>query len=40
LEIAAIRYEQAVTLWWSFAGAAKKKENKAASGRRKPETTK
>jgi hypothetical protein len=32
LEIAAgVLYEQAATLWWSFPGAAKKKQNKAAS---------
>jgi hypothetical protein len=28
---AAVQYEQAATLWWSFFGAAKKKLNKATS---------
>jgi hypothetical protein len=32
--------EQAATLWWSFPGAAKKKQNKAASGEEKLEHSK
>ncbi len=30
--MAAVPYEEAATLWWNFPGAAKKRQNKAASG--------
>jgi len=32
LGMAAVPYEEAATLWWNFPGAAKKRQNKAASG--------